>query len=125
MSRSSNTATQTFISLFFDSSHPTPNCVLINVVLTMVEIKAWNYQGISQTFISISTLVLQVRFSQKKIDGLGRTPSDDSTAIKTMMSRIYGGYSLENGLTSPTGEDAANLPTSNIAQWVILVLKHN
>ena len=40
------------------------------------------------------------------------------------MSGIYGGYALENGLTSPTGEDAANLQTSNIAQWVILLLKH-
>jgi hypothetical protein len=41
------------------------------------------------------------------------------------MSGIYGGYALENGLTSQTGEDAANLQTSNIAQWVILLLKHD
>ena len=41
------------------------------------------------------------------------------------MSGIYGGYALENGLTSQTGEDAANLQTSNIPQWVILLLKHD
>jgi len=32
------------------------------------------------------------------------------------MSGIYGGYALENGLTSPTGEHTANLQTSNMSQ---------
>jgi len=32
------------------------------------------------------------------------------------MSGIYGGYALENGLTSPTGDHAANLQTSNMSQ---------
>ena len=41
------------------------------------------------------------------------------------MSGIYGGYALENGLTSPTGEHTANLQTSNMSQWVILLLKHD
>ena len=45
--------------------------------------------------------------------------------IKTIMSGIYGGYALENGLTSPTGEHTANLQTSNMSQWVILLLKHD
>ena len=45
--------------------------------------------------------------------------------IKTIMSGIYGGYALENGLTSPTGDHAANLQTSNMSQWVILLWKHH
>ena len=39
------------------------------------------------------------------------------------MAGIYGGYGHENGLTSPTAEDAASLQPPNIAQWVILLLR--
>ena len=41
------------------------------------------------------------------------------------MAGIYGGYGHENGLTSPTAEDPASVQPPNIAQWVILLLKHD
>ena len=46
-------------------------------------------------------------------------------SIKTIMAGIYGGYGHENGLTSPTAEDPASVQPPNIAQWVILLLKHD
>ena len=55
---------------------------------------------------------------------LKQHPTISEPRIEQTMSGIYGGYGLENGLTSPTvqaTEDQASFQAQNVSQWVILL----